>query len=120
MLKSPKARLGPLLGMLFLLTAPANVWAACGDAGVALQILGSGGPFGTGSASSGYLLWIDGVSRIMVDAGGGTLARFHEADAKVSDLQLLALSHHTPAIRVSVELTSRAVWSISCHATAVR
>ena len=96
MLRSSMARVGPLVGMLFLLAAPANVWAACGDTGVALQILGSGGPFGVGHASSGYLVWIDGVSRIMVDAGGGTFARFHESGAKVSDLQLLALSHFHP------------------------
>ena len=96
MLRFSKVRLGPLVGMLFLLTAPANVWAACGDTGVALQILGSGGPFGIDSASPGYLVWIDGVNRIMVDAGGGTFARFHEAGAKVSDLQLLALSHFHP------------------------
>ena len=49
-----------------------------------------------GRASSGYIVWIDGVSRFMVDAGGGTFARFHEADAKVSDLDLLALSHFHP------------------------
>jgi ribonuclease BN (tRNA processing enzyme) len=29
----------------------------------------------------------------MVDAGGGTFARFHEAGANVADLELLALSH---------------------------
>ena len=31
-----------------------------------------------------------------------------------------SLNHHLPALRVIVELTSRAVWSISGHATAVR
>ncbi len=84
------------LFVLLLLTVPGNVWAACGDSSVALQILGSGGPLGLGSASAGYLVWIDGVSRIMVDAGGGTFARFQEAGAKVADLDLLALSHFHP------------------------
>jgi len=70
--------------------------AACDADPVALQVLGSGGPFGYGRASAGYLIWIDGVARIMVDAGGGTFTRFHEAGAKVSDLQLLALSHFHP------------------------
>jgi len=41
-------------------------------------------------------VWIDGVSRVMVDAGGGTFARFHEAGARLPDLQLLALSHFHP------------------------
>jgi hypothetical protein len=56
-----------------------QAWAACGETGVALQVLGSGGPFGVGRASAGYLVWIDGESRFMVDAGGGTFARFHES-----------------------------------------
>ena len=72
-----------------------SAWAAC-DSPVALQILGSGGPFGVGRASAGYILWIDGVSRIMVDAGSGTFARFHEAGARTSDLLLLAVSHLHP------------------------
>lgn len=70
--------------------------AACESDPVALQVLGSGGPFGYGRASAGYLVWIDGVARVMVDAGGGTFTRFHEAGAKVADLELLALSHFHP------------------------
>lgn len=70
--------------------------ARCTDSGVALQILGSGGPFGDGRASSGYLIWVDGVSRVMIDAGGGTFSRFHEAGAVIEDLHLLALSHFHP------------------------
>ena len=65
----------------------------CGANDFALQILGSGGPFGNGRASAGYLLWIDGQSRIMIDAGGGTFAHFGEAGANIADLQLLAISH---------------------------
>ena len=68
----------------------------CGENDFALQILGSGGPFGKGRASAGYLLWIDGQSRIMIDAGGGTFAHFHEVGANVTDLQLLAISHFHP------------------------
>jgi len=71
----------------------AGVSAQCGDTGVWLQVIGSGNPGGLGRASAGCMAWIDGVSRIMVDTGGGTFARFHEAGAQVSDLQLLALSH---------------------------
>jgi len=70
--------------------------AACDSDPVALQVLGSGGPFGYGRASAGYLVWIDGVARVMVDAGGGTFTRFHEAGANVADLELLALSHFHP------------------------
>jgi ribonuclease BN (tRNA processing enzyme) len=88
-----------LLTTVVLVTAllPAHAaLARCTDSGVALQILGSGGPFGDGRASSGYLVWVDGVSRVMIDAGGGTFSRFHEAGAAIEDLQLLALSHFHP------------------------
>lgn len=96
MLRSSRTRFRSFVGALFVLAAPANVWAACDDSGVALQVLGSGGPFGVGRASAGYIVWIEGVSRIMVDAGGGTFARFHDAGATFADLQLLALSHFHP------------------------
>ena len=44
------------------------------DDGVILQILGSGGPIADdGRASSGYLVWVDGESRVLIDAGGGIL-----------------------------------------------
>ncbi len=66
-----------LVGLLLVTSGAGPAWAACGDTGVSLQVLGSGGPFGAGRASAGYLVWVDGVSRIMVDAGGGTFARFH-------------------------------------------
>ena len=84
-----------VIGTLVLLASPSNGWATC-EGPVALQVLGSGGPFGVGRASAGYIIWIDGVSRIMVDAGGGTFARFHETGARIPDLRLLALSHFHP------------------------
>jgi ribonuclease BN (tRNA processing enzyme) len=69
----------------------------CLDTGVQLQVLGSGGPGASGGrASSGYLLWIDGVSRIMVDAGSGTKDQFHRSDANTNDIELVALSHFHP------------------------
>ena len=89
-------RLFFLIGILILPLETPTAFASCSDTGVALQVLGSGGPFGAGRASAGYVMWIDGVSRIMVDAGGGTFARFHEAGAKVNDLKVMALSHFHP------------------------
>ncbi len=94
--RSIAKRLFAILGALLLVPAPAVAQVACEDSPVVLQVLGSGGPFGNGRASAGYLIWIDGAVRIMVDAGGGTFTRFHEAGAKVDDLELLALSHFHP------------------------
>jgi ribonuclease BN (tRNA processing enzyme) len=83
--------------LLTLTHAPiVKAQSECEAAPVTLQVLGSGGPFGNGRASSGYLIWVDDVARVMIDAGGGTFTRFHEAGAKVEDLDLLALSHFHP------------------------
>ena len=62
--------------------------------GLALQILGSGGPIADdGRASTGYIVWVDGKSRVLVDAGGGTFLRFGEAGADFAQLDFVGLSH---------------------------
>ena len=93
-----KSMVTKLLALLsaFVLVPIAPAQAACEAGPVVLQVLGSGGPFGNGRASSGYLIWVNGVARVMVDAGGGTFTRFHEAGASVDDLDVLALSHFHP------------------------
>ena len=81
---------------LFLVTPGA--WAqSCPANGVAVQILGSGGPRMTHDrASASYLVWIAGQSRMLIDAGGGAFARFGQADARFDDLSLIAISHLHP------------------------
>ncbi|MDH4018872.1 MAG: MBL fold metallo-hydrolase [Xanthomonadales bacterium] len=72
--------------------------AGCqGVEGPSLQVLGSGGPIADdGRASSGYLIWVDGRSRFLVDAGGGVFLRFGETGARFEDLEHLSISHfHT-------------------------
>jgi ribonuclease BN (tRNA processing enzyme) len=79
-------------------TACAETAQQCPPAdGVALQVLGSGGPIADDDrASTGYIIWIDGRSRVLVDAGGGTFLRFGEAGASFVDLDFVGLSHfHT-------------------------
>lgn len=61
---------------------------------VSLQVLGSGGPeSGDKRASSAYLIWIDGKSRILIDFGGGASLRFEEAGAQIKDLNVILLTH---------------------------
>lgn len=61
---------------------------------IILQVLGSGGPeSGDKRASSGYLIWIDGKSKILVDFGGGTSLRFEEVGARIEDLDVILLTH---------------------------
>ena len=91
--------------ILFLLAAIAGLTinpdvaaAQCpSPEGVTLQILGSGGPIADDArASSAYLVWLDGKSRVLVDVGGGAFLRFGEAGARFEDLDHIAISHfHT-------------------------
>jgi ribonuclease BN (tRNA processing enzyme) len=83
--------------------------------GVALQVLGSGGPIADDArASSSYLVWVDGESRVLIDAGGGAFLRFGEAQADFGALDFIGLSHfHTdhsadfPALLKSGYFSSR-------------
>jgi ribonuclease BN (tRNA processing enzyme) len=66
----------------------------CGTVGVAVQVLGSGGPeLQDKRASSSYLVWVDGVPRVLVDAGGGSALRFGQSGAQMSQLDLILFSH---------------------------
>ena len=53
---------------------------------VEIEILGSGGPELDGSASTSYLLWIDGEAKALIDAGSGSMLRFEEAKARIETL----------------------------------
>lgn len=76
------------------LYASAQDSSACADSGVNLQILGSGGPIADdGRASTGYLVWVEGESKYLIDTGGGIFLRFAEAGGDFSELDLIAISH---------------------------
>jgi ribonuclease BN (tRNA processing enzyme) len=81
-----------------LVTLPQTAWSqSCSAGPVAVQILGSGGPaVNKERASSSYLLWIEGKSRMVVDMGGGAFLRFGQAEAKLADVSLAAMSHFHP------------------------
>jgi ribonuclease BN (tRNA processing enzyme) len=83
-------------GVLFLVVtgAVAAFAQSCGAHGVAVQVLGSGGPeLQDKRASSSYLIWQDGRARVLVDAGGGSALRFGESGAQMSDLDMILFSH---------------------------
>ncbi len=80
------------LGLLLPSTLLANECPLAN--GVAVQVLGSGGPIADdGRASTAYLLWVDGKSRVLIDAGGGAFLRFAEAAADFAALDFIGLSH---------------------------
>ena len=66
---------------------------ACGAKGVAVQVLGSGGPEMRGRASSSYIVWLDGKARVLVDSGGGSALRFGESGARMADIDAVLFSH---------------------------
>ena len=57
---------------------------SCGASGLAVQVLGSGGPeMQDKRASTSYLIWDHGKARVVLDAGGGSALRFGESGAKM-------------------------------------
>jgi len=80
--------------VVLLTSAPFAHAQNCGGTGVALQVLGSGGPeTQTKRASSSYLVWVDGKARVLVDTGGGSALRFGESGAQMTDLDVILLTH---------------------------
>lgn len=80
--------------LLFFVFANSARAQSCGAHGIAVQVLGSGGPeLQDKRASSSYLVWQDGRARVLVDAGGGSALRFGESGAQMSQLDVILFSH---------------------------
>jgi ribonuclease BN (tRNA processing enzyme) len=81
-------------GILPGFRATAVVAQQCGASGIALQVLGSGGPeLQDKRAMSSYLIWVNGQARVLVDVGGGSALRFGQSGAQMSQLQVILFSH---------------------------
>jgi ribonuclease BN (tRNA processing enzyme) len=87
-----------MICLLVLPSVPPNASAqSCMGNPVAVQILGSGGPVvNRDRASTSYLLWVGAQAKILVDMGGGAFLRFGQAQAKLNDLSMVAISHLHP------------------------
>lgn len=77
-----------------------SVWSmpsaavTCTGKGIEVQVLGSGGPeIQDMRASSSYVIWMDGKSRVLVDSGGGSALRFGQSGAQMQDLDLVLITH---------------------------
>ena len=83
--------------VIFLLLggfSPLAAAQSCGSQGIAVQVLGSGGPeLQDKRASSSYLLWQDGQAKAVIDAGGGSALRFGESGAQMSQPDVLLFTH---------------------------
>ena len=62
-------------------------------AALELVVLGSGGPGATGRAGSSYVVLVEGVPRILVDAGPGSFARLGEAKLSLAKADIVLLTH---------------------------
>ncbi|CAQ82961.1 MULTISPECIES: MBL fold metallo-hydrolase [Photorhabdus] len=93
-------RLSKIVLLSFSIVLSANTLAAgmqCEKKDFTLQILGSGGPISDDQrASSGELIWLNGKSAILIDAGGGVFLRFGQSGARLEDLKFIGITHfHT-------------------------
>jgi len=67
---------------------------SCGSTGLAVQVLGSGGPeMQDKRASTSYLIWDHGRATVIMDAGGGSALRFGESGAQMSQVDVILFSH---------------------------
>src|SRR5580698_10599512 len=94
---SSRPSLKAILVFLFVLSASKASSAtaqSCGATGLAVQVLGSGGPESQDKrASTSYLIWENGKARVIVDAGGGSALRFGESGAQMSQVDVFLFSH---------------------------
>lgn len=62
---------------------------------LSVMVLGSGGPVATpaGRASAGYLIFVDGQPKILMDVGGGVFQRLAQSGTNIPDLDIILLSH---------------------------
>src|SRR6202007_432341 len=93
---SPRLSVKALLlaAFLFLCGAVSVEAQSCGATGVAVQVLGSGGPESQDKrASTSYLVWLNGKALVILDAGGGSVLRFGESGAQMSQADVFLFSH---------------------------
>ena len=80
-------------GFSVALGAHAQVPAPAAAPALELVVLGSGGPGATGRAGSTHLVLVDGVPRILVDAGPGSFTRLGEARLSLAKVDVVLLTH---------------------------
>jgi len=81
-----------LVGLVCLFPAAAHA-ATPTKTPLEVIVLGSGGPRPFGRASSSYIVKVDGLPRILVDAGPGAFLRIGELNLDVSTVDTVLLTH---------------------------
>ena len=83
----------PALLLLLFFGCGSVLVARSSTPGLDLLVLGSGGPGAAGRAASSYLVFIDGLPRILVDAGPGSFVRLGEAQVSLANTDTVLLTH---------------------------
>src|SRR5450755_650162 len=91
-LRNNRVGLNALLAAFLFYLAP-DAFAQSPAPALEVLGLGSGGPGATGRASSSYLISLNGVARILLDAGPGSFVRLGEAKASLADTDIVLLTH---------------------------
>lgn len=58
-----------------------------------LAVLGSGGPHSFGRAGAGYVVFVDGVARVLVDVGPGAFVHLGKMGVDLDRLDIVLLTH---------------------------
>jgi ribonuclease BN (tRNA processing enzyme) len=82
-----------LAALTFLFAVSRAAESPAPPKGMEVVALGTDGPAALGRASSGFTVLLDGVPRLLVDAGGGTFARVSELRLPLEDLDIVLLTH---------------------------
>jgi len=79
---------------LIFVQANAQAEKVCGDTGVWVQILGSGGPeIDDGAGGPSYAVWYNNQVRALIDTGPGASVAFDLAEGNFQDLEVIAFTH---------------------------
>ncbi len=91
--RSLHRRLLACVGFCVALGVQAQAPSPAAAPALELVVLGSGGPGATGRAGSAHLVLVDGVPRILVDAGPGSFTRLGEARLSLAKVDVVLLTH---------------------------
>lgn len=101
--------------IIALLAIAANLQVGALGGSLALVVLGSGGPRPFGRGGSSYIVEVNGVPRILVDAGPGAFLRIGELNVDLNRVDTVLLTHlhidHSgglPGFFLAKTLTARA------------
>ena len=82
-----------VLVLVVVVLFPAYLWAAPAKPTLEVVVLGSGGPRAFGRAGSSFIVLVEGVPRILVDAGPGAFLRIGELDIDLEKIDMVLLTH---------------------------